>query len=53
MNIYLLRHERRMDDTTFFSPLTSYGLKRADDLAEIIKTLDIDVVLSSPYIRTL
>lgn len=52
-NIYLLRHEERVKDTSFFSPLTLYGLKRAQELSKVLEELNIDVVICSPYIRTL
>jgi 2,3-bisphosphoglycerate-dependent phosphoglycerate mutase len=52
-NVYLLRHEERVKDTSFFSPLTMYGHKRANELSKVLEKLNIDVVISSPYIRTL
>ena len=52
-NIYLLRHEERVKDTSFFSPLTMYGHKKAQELVPALEELNIDIVISSPYIRTL
>ena len=35
MKIYILRHEDRTMDCTFFSPLTQKGLENAIDLIHI------------------
>jgi 2,3-bisphosphoglycerate-dependent phosphoglycerate mutase len=53
MKIYILRHEDKTQDATFFSPLTSIGLGNAEKLVSKIEKLNIDVVYSSPYLRTL
>ena len=55
MKIYILRHELRdLSDTSFLSPLLSEGLNRTKkDLKDILNTLDINVVYSSPFIRAL
>ena len=53
MKIYILRHEDRTQDATLFSPLTKNGLDRSLKLAEVLKKKDVDVIFSSPYIRTL
>jgi 2,3-bisphosphoglycerate-dependent phosphoglycerate mutase len=53
MKIYILRHEDRTQDATFFSPLTEDGLSNANKLIDTLKKLDINQIYSSPYIRTL
>ena len=53
MKLYILRHEDRTQDATMFSPLTAEGLKNSVRLIDILKDLEIDIVYSSPYIRTL
>lgn len=53
MKIYILRHEDRTQDATMFSPLTKVGLNNSIKLSEILKDLNIDVIYSSPFIRTL
>ena len=53
MKIYILRHEDRTMDLTFFSPLTKDGLENSIDLIKDLEKADIDTVYSSPYIRTL
>jgi broad specificity phosphatase PhoE len=37
----------------YFTPLTANGLKQADNLADILKSYRIDMVYSSPFLRTL
>jgi 2,3-bisphosphoglycerate-dependent phosphoglycerate mutase len=53
MKIYILRHEDKTMDTSFFSPLTQEGIKNSIELIDILKEEDIDIVFSSPFIRTL
>ena len=53
MKIYILRHEDRTMDCTFFSPLTQTGLKNAIELIKILKKKEINLIFSSPFIRTL
>jgi broad specificity phosphatase PhoE len=53
MKIYILRHEDRTRDCTFFSPLTFLGLQRANELVPILDECNIDLIISSPFIRTL
>lgn len=55
MKIYILRHEERPSDCSFFTPLTYNGLLNARKIADIIKNEDlkIDFILCSPFIRTL
>jgi len=53
MKIYILRHEDRTQDCSFFSPLTKEGLDNSIKLISILKNEKIDVIISSPYMRTL
>ena len=53
MKIFILRHEDRTQDATFFSPLTSTGLERSELLVDVLKKHKINKVYSSPFIRTL
>lgn len=53
MKLYILRHEDRTQDATFFSPLTSTGLEKSITLMKILKNEKINKIYSSPFIRTL
>jgi len=53
MKIFILRHEDRTQDATFFSPLTKIGLENSIKLIPVLQNLHINYVYSSPYIRTL
>jgi len=53
MKLYILRHEDRTMDLTFFSPLTKNGLEKSIDLIDHLEKERINSVYSSPYIRTL
>jgi broad specificity phosphatase PhoE len=53
MKIFILRHEDRTQDASFFSPLTKNGLENSKKLINKCEDLDITYVYSSPYIRTL
>ena len=53
MKIYILRHEDRTMDCTFFSPLTLKGLENAIDLIPTLKEHNINLIFCSPFIRTL
>lgn len=53
MKIYILRHEDRTMDLTFFSPLTKGGLDKSLKLSSELHKLNINSIYSSPYIRTL
>tara|TARA_E500000178_G_scaffold321369_1_gene345182 strand:- start:184 stop:780 length:597 start_codon:yes stop_codon:yes gene_type:complete len=53
MKIYLLRHEDRTMDLTFFSPLTKNGLDNSVNLIKFLEKEKINSIYSSPYIRTL
>jgi 2,3-bisphosphoglycerate-dependent phosphoglycerate mutase len=53
MKIYILRHEDRTEDATFFSPLTEKGLNNANNLIFHLEKLGITKIYCSPYIRTM
>jgi len=53
MKIFILRHEDRTQDATFFSPLTKAGLENSIKLIPVLENLNIKYVYSSPFIRTL
>jgi broad specificity phosphatase PhoE len=53
MKIYILRHEDRTQDCSFFAPLTETGLTNAQNLVEKLKEVNVDLIFSSPFIRTL
>lgn len=53
MKIYILRHEDKTDDCTFFSPLTEIGLNNSIDLIKDLKKEKISKIYSSPYLGTL
>ena len=53
MKLFILRHEDRTQDATFFSPLTKKGLDNSVDLIKHLKDEDIHIIYSSPFIRTL
>ena len=53
MKIYILRHEDRTHDCTFFSPLTELGLHNSKKLIKLLKENNINLIFSSPFIRTL
>ena len=53
MKLFLLRHEEREEYPGFFSNLTRNGLKNAFQLEKILKKKKIDIIYSSPMVRTL
>lgn len=53
MKIYILRHEDRTEDATFFSPLTEKGLLNSNKLTVYLEKLGITKIFCSPYIRTM
>ena len=53
MKLYILRHEDRTQDATFFSPLTKIGLDNSIKLIKKLNEIEIDIIYSSPFIRTL
>jgi len=53
MKIFILRHEDRPCDCTFFSPLTENGLNNSIKLSKVLQNNNINKIFSSPFIRTL
>lgn len=53
MKIFILRHEERTIDATFFSPLTQNGILNSNNLISILEKLKITKIFCSPYIRTI
>lgn len=54
MKLFLLRHEKRwLGDPTFYSPLLKDGLKDAYKLIDILDSLNINEIFSSPFKRVL
>lgn len=53
MKIYLIRHEERVNDSSFFAPLTKNGLLNSNLLVEYLEDLDITTIYTSPTIRTM
>jgi broad specificity phosphatase PhoE len=53
MKIFILRHEDRTQDCSFYSPLTKEGLDNAIKLIHTLSNENINLVISSPYIRCL
>jgi broad specificity phosphatase PhoE len=53
MKIYILRHEERTIDASFFSPLTKQGIINSINLVPLLEHLKITTIISSPFIRTL
>jgi broad specificity phosphatase PhoE len=53
MKIYILRHEDRTMDATFFSPLTITGHQNSVKLVKYLNNININKIYSSPFIRTL
>lgn len=53
MKIYILRHEDRTQDCSFFAPLTKQGLENSINLIKYLDNNKINKIYSSPFIRTL
>jgi 2,3-bisphosphoglycerate-dependent phosphoglycerate mutase len=53
MKIYILRHEDRTQDCSFFAPLTKKGLENSINLINILEKENINKIYCSPFIRTL
>lgn len=53
MKIYILRHEDRTQDCSFFAPLTKAGLENSIKLVKYLEKEKIDKIYCSPFIRTL
>lgn len=53
MKIYILRHEDRTQDCSFFAPLTKHGIERSNELVKTLKECNINKIYCSPFIRAL
>jgi broad specificity phosphatase PhoE len=53
MKIYILRHEERTIDASFFGPLTKNGILNSINLIPILEKLNINKIYCSPFVRTL
>ena len=53
MKLYILRHEERTIDATFFAPLTEKGLHNSKILVSNLDNLGITKIYCSPFIRTM
>jgi broad specificity phosphatase PhoE len=53
MKIYLLRHEERGNETNIMTPLNYKGVENSEMLIDILKNENIDLIFSSPFVRTL
>ena len=53
MKLYILRHQIRGPEQTFYSPLLIDGLYNSDKLKYTLKKLNINLIFSSPFIRCL
>ena len=53
MRIFILRHEDRPQDCSFFTPLTKIGLENSVKLIKLLDNCGINLIFSSPFIRTL
>jgi len=53
MKIYILRHEDRTQDCSFFAPLTKKGLDNSIKLVNLMSKCNIGLIYCSPFIRTL
>ena len=51
MTLYLLRHEKRYSDPTYFTSLTDEGISNSKTLIEKIKDVRPDIIFSSPFLR--
>ena len=53
MKLYILRHEDRVIDCSFFAPLTEKGIVNSSELKKVLEDENINVIYSSPFKRTL
>jgi len=53
MTIFLLRHEQRYTECTFFVPLTPHGLENSHVLSNTINEINPDIIFCSPFLRTI
>ena len=51
MALFLLRHEKRYSEPTFFTSLTTNGFKDSKLLINKIHTIQPDIIISSPFLR--
>lgn len=50
--LFLVRHAEKVVDGSSDPPLTPAGAARANELAYILKHVELDAVYSTPYVRT-
>ena len=53
MKVYILRHEKRYESHDFNTSLTDEGLKNTQKLKNVLDSLDIDYIFTSPYKRVI
>lgn len=53
MIIYVVRHELRYNNPTFFTSLTNKGQNNAEKLSEKFNNINFDIIFSSPFLRTI
>ena len=53
MKIIILRHGDRFESALYFTPLTAKGLEQADNIVDTLKSYNVDIIYSSPFLRTL
>lgn len=53
MRIYLLRHEMRFSNPKFDTQLTEVGKQNAKNLVKLLDNLNLNVIISSPFVRTI
>ena len=53
MRIYLLRHEKRFTNPQFDTQLTEVGKQNAKNLVKILENLNLNIIISSPFVRTI
>ena len=53
MKLYILRHEERGNETNIMTPLSYEGVENSELLIDILKNENIDLIFSSPFVRTL
>ena len=51
MTLFLLRHEKRFSEPTFFTSLTDEGLKDSELLTKKFNEIKPDIILCSPFLR--
>ena len=53
MKLFVLRHELRYSDPTFYTNLTKKGLENTKILKNVLDKVDINLIFSSPFLRVL